>query len=298
MKFGKLPTLDGVDFTLPPDPAGPLPAAAMAAETYLGCSVWNNRAWVGRLYPPGTRPADFLLHYVRRFNAIELNVTHYQIPAAETVRRWRQVAGQSSVTFRYCPKWPRAISHDKQLINADHETDAFCAAVAGLGAHLGMTFLQLPPHLGPDRRSQVAAFLDRWDGRVPLAVEFRHPDWFGSDASGFDLLRERGVAAVITDVAGRRDVLHLQRTAPSVFVRFVGNGLHPTDFPRLDAWVQRLVRWRAQGAGDVWFFVHSPDNDSDPQLAAYLAPALRGHLRARLPSANRIEQPRQGTLFG
>jgi len=35
-------------------------------------------------------------------------------------------------------------------------------------------------------------------------------------------------------VAGRRDVCHATLTAPELMLRFVGNGLHPTDLTRVD----------------------------------------------------------------
>ncbi|MGB3618604.1 MAG: DUF72 domain-containing protein, partial [Catalinimonas sp.] len=249
MKFGKLEDLRGVDFTLPPDPpGGTFPRATAPPRTFLGCPVWHNRAWVPRFYPPTTREADFLHAYVRRFNTIELNVTHYQIPTERTVQRWRAAAEGAEHPFYYCPKWPRAVSHEKQLVGTTGEVEAFCAALRGLGPALGPSFLQLPPQFGPERRGVLEGFLDQLPDGVPLTVEFRNPAWFGRNTSGFDLLRERGVGTVLSDVAGRRDALHMRLTTPTVFVRFVGNDLHPTDFTRLDAWVQRLRAWRECGA--------------------------------------------------
>ncbi|SDM34788.1 Uncharacterized conserved protein YecE, DUF72 family [Catalinimonas alkaloidigena] len=300
MNFGKLTDLQGVDFQLPPDHPSTASVLAQHATdtppaTYLGCPIWNNKKWVGYLYPEGTKDKDFLKHYVRRFNTIELNVTHYQIPTTETILRWRQAAEGTS--FRYCPKWPQVISHDKLLQHTDAETEAFCDAILRLDTHLGISFLQLPPHFAPAQRHWLEQFLDRLPAAIPLAVEFRHPDWFGSDTSGFDLLRERGVTAVISDTAGRRDVVHQHLTTPVAFVRFVGNDLHTTDFTRVDAWVQRLHQWRQKGLQDIYFFVHSPDNDTDPYLSAYAVLAMNGHLRAGLQPLTQKPQPVQGSLF-
>ncbi|MCB0642030.1 MAG: DUF72 domain-containing protein, partial [Phaeodactylibacter sp.] len=53
-------------------------------------------------------------------------------------------------------------------------------------------------------------------------------------------------------------------------VRFVGNGLHPTDYRRIDEWVQRLAGWTGKGLPEVFFFTHEPDNLLAPDLSLYL----------------------------
>jgi hypothetical protein len=98
------------------------------------------------------------------------------------------------------------------------------------------------------------------------------------------------VAAVITCVAGRRDVCHASLTAPFTMVRFVGNGagpakrdatsaaanaLHPTDETRTAAWLDRLLEWRARGLESACFFVHQPDDVLAPELMASFATRAR-----------------------
>ena len=43
---------------------------------------------------------------------------------------------------------------------------------------------------------------------------------------------------VITDTAGRRDCLHMKLTSADIFIRFVGNSLHESDYQRIDDWVE------------------------------------------------------------
>ena len=91
---------------------------------YLGCPGWGLKSWVGRLFPPGTRSTEFLERYAEVFNTVEGNTTFYALPAAETVDRWRaQVPDQ----FRFCFKFPRTITHDKQLAGCEAEVDEFIA---------------------------------------------------------------------------------------------------------------------------------------------------------------------------
>jgi len=40
-------------------------------QAYIGCPMWGNKAWIGKLYPPATKAGDFLQQYARSFNGIE-----------------------------------------------------------------------------------------------------------------------------------------------------------------------------------------------------------------------------------
>ncbi len=306
MKFGKLPDIGDVDFSLPPFPAfnSHLPPVA-AAEAhhqpgwYIGCTGWSMKEWVGSVYPSGTPARKYLEAYGRQFNTIELNTTHYRIPTAETIGKWyRETPGD----FRFCPKVPQSISHARDLGLGQSQIEAFCRAVSGLEEKMGCCFLQLPPYFDQSCVRQLEAFLSAWPQELSLAVEARHPSWFATENSRntfFSTLHRHGAAAVITDVAGRRDVCHLGLTAPLAMIRFVGNGLHPTDFSRIDRWVEVLMKWKDR-LHAVYFFLHEPDNILAPRLAAYLGAKLREagvqkHLR--YPDLDHPPPAGQMTLF-
>ncbi|MEZ4905865.1 MAG: DUF72 domain-containing protein [Spirosomataceae bacterium] len=106
-------------------------------QCFVGPPIWANKQWVGKIYPSNAKEKDFLYYYTRQFNTIELNVTHYQIPNEATVQRWKEAAHKD---FRFCPKWPQEISHDRQLIGCEALSQAFTQAVLGLGENLGTTF--------------------------------------------------------------------------------------------------------------------------------------------------------------
>jgi uncharacterized protein YecE (DUF72 family) len=89
------------------------------AGYYLGTPGWATKAWVGRLYPTATRSSEFLERYARVFNTVEGNTTFYALPAPEVVKRWDD---QTPPHFRFCFKFPKPITHDKQLVNAEHES--------------------------------------------------------------------------------------------------------------------------------------------------------------------------------
>ncbi len=285
MKFGKLPDITNVDFTLPPDSPKTeillqnLDISTELAAVYIGCTGWSMKEWIGKVYPPKTPIKEFLWYYSRQFNTIELNTTHYRIPDQDTIDKWYK---QSAPDFKFCPKVPQTISHSQSLALGTQLISSFCNAVAGLKEKLGCCFIQMPPYFALEQLPVLENFLNRWPEEIPLAVEFRDASWFGAEGQkAFDLLQKKEMATVITDVAGRRDVLHQNLTLEKALVRFVGNGLHPTDFQRIDAWVERLKTWLERGMKEVYFFTHEPDNILAPDLSLYLAEAVKGACRAK-----------------
>jgi uncharacterized protein YecE (DUF72 family) len=305
MKFGKLEDISGVDFRLAPDPPGnavvlrALPVREGPSRAYIGATGWAMKEWVGEIYPPGTKSKDYLREYAKQFNTIELNTTHYRIPDAATIARWR---AETSADFRFCPKIPQSISHSSHLSLGESALMQFREAIQGLGEKLGCCFLQLPPYFDIGRLSLLERFFTRWPRELPLAVEMRHASWFEDSrrwAMVVERFVERGVVALITDVAGRRDVAHMALSAPIAMVRFVGNGLHPSDHARIDDWVRRIRRWSELGLREVYFFTHEPDNILAPELAAYLWEQLRGDesISVRGPTLRREDQTGQMSLF-
>ena len=302
MDFGKLhpEELAGVDFTLPPDNRFTTETLAHAQKStppqvFVGCPVWADKSWVGKLYPTSAKEKEHLALYTRQFNTIELNVTHYQIPTEETIERWKTASADG---FRFCPKFPQVISHDKLLQNAEDLTHQFCEAITGLGEHLGMPFLQLAPYFTPRQVAILEKYLQIVS--VPLAVEFRHADWFANKAvweRTTQLLQHYGVSTVITDVAGRRDVLHQTLPSPIATIRFVGNELHPSDYARADAWVQRIKSWFEQGLQTLYLFIHCGSNLYAPELALYWIRELNKHCSLSIKEPTFLPKIVQGSLF-
>jgi len=112
-----------------------------------------------------------------------------------------------------------------------------------------------------------------------------------------DLLAAYGAAAVLTDVAGRRDVLHMRLTAPFTMVRFSGDALVPSDFSRLDAWAERLARWIAAGVPEIWFFLHQKTEHQTVDLALHLAGRLEETAGLAVEAPRLLPPLEQGTLF-
>ena len=286
MDFGRTAKFEKVDFCLPAD--DPITHSTLAENVnksdprvHLGCPIWVKREWVGSVYPPKTKPADYLFQYGQRFNAVELNSSFYHLPAPEKIDKWLQKVGPG---FRFCPKIEKRISHAPGLPLRSLTT--FVETIRIFGSHLGVCFLQLSPHFDPSQKRALARFLAAFPREVPLAIELRHPAWFEDNAQRtrlFEYLRRERIGLVISDVAGRRDVLHMGVTAPFAFIRFTGHNLHPTDFSRLDVWAKRLSQWFDRGLRDVYFFMHQPNEMGCAELVNHLARRINDRLGLQLP---------------
>ncbi len=300
MDFGRLPTVDHVDFSLPADPPGNKlllnsKASGEDFRLYIGAPVWGAKEWMGTIYPKDASEKQFLFHYSRQFNSIELNQTYYRIPSPATVMSWKS---NTPPHFTFFPKIPQEISHTRLLSDVHDLTYALCEALEPLGGKLGTFFLQLPPWFGPAEAHLLKAFISGFPQQHKLAVEFRNENWFMGNhfAEMISFLEEHDAGTVITDTAGRRDVLHMRLTNTTAFIRFTANDLHPTDFPRVDAWAERIKLWREEGLQACCFFVHSPNHPRIPEITDHAVRKFNEVLGTSLSSCRFIEE--QKTLFG
>jgi uncharacterized protein YecE (DUF72 family) len=249
---------------------------------YLGCPGWGVKSWVGRLFPSGTRPAEFLERYAQVFNTVEGNTTFYALPAPEIVERWRD---QVPADFRFCFKFPREVTHDKLLIDCAAEVQAFLDRVAPLGNKLGTLFLQLPPRFDGTLLPRLRAFLAGLPAGLAYAVELRHEAFFRDgpeQAEVLVLLRERRVDLVTMDTRGLHAGRSLQladvrarkpslpvlvrTTAERPIVRCVPHEQLDAARPFVEPWARQLARWIGEGKRP-YFFMHAPDDTFAPEHA-------------------------------
>jgi len=251
---------------------------------YLGCPIWANKAWVGTFYPAGSKQRDFLTLYSRRLNAVEGNTTFYGVPTPETVSRWRD---ETLPGFKFCLKFPRAITHEKRLRGAEADTTTFVERVNQLGDRAGACLLQLPPSFGAADLPALLAYLDHLPA-LPggCAVEVRHHDFFGGEAEAAlaEALRQRKAARVLYDQRGLRSAapadegtrraqaakpnvpVRFTRTAPFAFVRYIAHPDVAANAPLLDEWAAHVAEWLSVG-DDVFFFCHHKNDFFAPVVA-------------------------------
>lgn len=259
---------------------------------YLGCPGWGLKSWVGRLFPPGTKHTDFLTRYAEVFNTVEGNTTFYALPAPDVVARWRE---QTPPTFRFCFKFPRAISHEKLLVETREEVARFIDVVAPLGERLGTLFVQLPPSFGPERLGVLRAFLTSLPAGFQYAVELRHELFFAGgieEDEAVALLREleidlvmmdaRGLHAgnslAVADVRARKPKLPvvMRATAQRPLVRCVPHEAFDANRHFVEPWASQVATWIAAGR-QPYFFMHAPDDTDAPANAYAFHRMLQAH---------------------
>jgi uncharacterized protein YecE (DUF72 family) len=299
MKFGKIENIDHIDFTLPSEPEQNKLIdfdSSNATNLYLGGTGWSMPEWKGTIYPIKTKPADYLYHYSRQFNAIELNSTHYALPKIETINKWKTSV---PIDFKFCPKIWKNISHRKNLGIGTGLIEDFCERMCLFETNLGPTFLQLPPYFGFDRIDQLEQCLANFPSGFEIAVEARHESFFSYKNVDifFNLLTQYNAIALITDVAGRRDIIHSRLTYKKTMVRWVGNGLHHSDYSRLEEWRIKILTWLQYAISEIYFFPHQPDNLLTPQISSYFYKLFDGEIKLNSRAPRISNQNEQLNLF-
>ncbi|MBI3941375.1 MAG: DUF72 domain-containing protein [Chloroflexi bacterium] len=257
---------------------------------YLGTMGFSYKDWEGVFYPPQTSSRDYLAHYSRIFNAVELDSTFYGTPPTSTVERWAAVTPQD---FKFAAKVPQKITHELQLSHAWEEMQAFLATMRLLGDKLGPILIQLPPSFDVSRLATLADFLGTLPGDIRYAVEFRDRSWYIPEVG--EVLSSHRIAWASTDYGDLPR--HIEPVTNFLYIRWIGQhgrfahhdreGLDLT--PQLKWWQDRLRPYAGKVEAIYGFF----NND------------YAGHSPATCNTFKRIiglpvEEyipPRQGTLF-
>lgn len=278
MEFGNISDIENINWKLPLENSATLDFLSRLKlknadnffQYYLGAPAWSHKEWVGQIYPLKTKPADYLYYYSRYYQCIELNTSHYRIPSPDVCEKWLAAVDTS---FLFCPKVFQDISHKAGGLKNKELNAEWFRFLENLKSHAGPSFLQLPPYFDYSRKSELFYFLQNWPSEFLLALEFRHPSWFKDGqilVALTEYLQSRNIGLVITDVAGRRDVLHSSLSADFSLVRFIGNDLHPSDFSRLALWADKLKNWSSSGLSKVYFFIHEPDDIKTPEMTRHV----------------------------
>ncbi len=272
-----------------------------SGKFYLGCAVWSYKGWVGSFYPPKTNPKNFLQLYCEQFSTVEGNTTFYAVPGQKTIDKWLQ---EMPSGFKFCPKFPRTVTHQGLLESAIPQALEFLHTMAQLGKRLGVVFAQLPPNYHPGYLKDLQKFLTACQhdsgGCIPhhqnqqlsLAVEVRHRDWFKKPHSNElnQMLAELSIGRVLLDTrpiynapddpqsqsARRKPSLPLQPlvTADFTLVRFISHPEAQYNKSYLEKWRDQLKDWITQGK-TVYFFVHCPQEERSPDTARYFQSLMR-----------------------
>jgi len=262
----------------------------------IGTQGWNYAAWVGPLYPPGTRTSEFLPAYARAFRAVEVDSTFYAVPDAKTVRAWKE---RTPADFTFALKMPKQVTHERRLRDADDVAGEFLDRARELGTKLGPIVLQMGPDFAPDELPAIEKFLPTLPRDLRFAIELRQSRWMRSDVLPqlLDVLSRHGIALALSDGRWipRETMLALaeQPIADFLYVRWMGPDREITDYSRVQfdrseemrAWSEVLKR--AALAKDIFGFFnnhfagHSPASAREMQRLLGQQPVDPETLRAQ-----------------
>ncbi len=253
---------------------------------FIGCAVWAYKDWVGELYPQGTRAADFLQVYSRRFTSVEGNTTFYAVPKQDTVARW---VNQTPPGFEFCLKLPRDVTHNNLLTpKIDHALN-FVNRVKLLanGNRLGPIFAQLPPSYPPTAIDDLRTFIEAWQQTgIELAIEVRNQNWFVEPhvTELTTLLEQFGVGRVLLDtrpiyncednpqVHSERKKpklpIHFSVTADFSLIRFISHPNLSNNQSYMEEWAVYIKEWLEQGKR-IYLFIHCPQEEHSPRNARH-----------------------------
>lgn len=245
----------------------------------IGTQGWNYPAWVGPLYPPGTRPAAFLSTYARAFHTVEADSTFYAIPETHVVRTW---AERTPPEFTFALKMPKEVTHERRLRDADDVVRVFLDRARQLQSKLGPILLQMGPDFAPNELPAIGKFLATLPGDLRFAIELRQSHWMSPDVLPqlLELLAHHGIALALSDGRWirRETMLELvdQATAGFLYVRWMGPDREITDYSHVQfdrseeirAWSVALKR--AAHTRDVFGFFNNHFAGHSPASAREL----------------------------
>lgn len=280
-----------------------------ARHLRLGLAMWSHNHWQESVYGSSTKQADRLARYANIFNTVEGNTSFYATPNAQTVMNWHSATPDD---FRFTFKLPQSITHQRQLQDCQQELLAFFQIMSPLVEKTGLWKIQLPAAFGPEQLPALARFFDLLPQDLTYGVEVRHLAFFAkgdAERALNRLLMDRQVNRIIMDSrplfalppaneaiidAHKKKPqvpVHAISTAHTPVVRFIGQtdgtieALAASN-DRLQVknndsffnnWLRQLALWIKEGR-EPYLFIHTPDNQTAPELAVRLYQQLQRQL--------------------
>jgi uncharacterized protein YecE (DUF72 family) len=219
-------------------------------DLYFGTMGFGYSDWADVFYPAGVKPGDYLSHYARHFDTVELDTTFHAVPPIERVRRWADITPER---FRFCVKTPKSITHEGALDLRVTPMQQFLDVMRGFGPKLAIVLIQLPPSCGIDQFETLERLLKSLPDDVRFAVEFRNASW--GQQRTLDLLREQRCSLVAAEYLTRPARILL--TSDFLYLRLIGEHDRFKELNREQIDVEPNLEWwkaelkRATGDGKL-----------------------------------------------
>jgi len=208
---------------------------------HLGTSGWSYADWKGRFYPEELSQKKWLPFYAEHFNTVEINMTFYRFPKAETLKGWLK---KVPAYFKFTLKANRQITHYKKIKGVKSEVRYFYMLADSLQEKLGCILFQLPPSLILDLEL-LEDFLSILSPEYQNVIEFRHESWYTDKV--YELLKSYKVIFCI--VSSKKVPKTIVETAETCYFRFHGlTGGYKYNYPdeELKKWAETIKNTNAE----------------------------------------------------
>jgi uncharacterized protein YecE (DUF72 family) len=155
---------------------------------------WSYNFWKGNFYPDTLASKEFLAHYAKQFDTVEVDSTFYRIPSTQSVLDWKE---QTPEDFVFSLKFPQVITHVKMLEDCQEEVAVFLERVGLLQEKLGALLLQFPYAFGAEQAPLLHDFLHTLPAKHRYVVEVRNRKLLNGDL--YSVLRENNVVLAWVD---------------------------------------------------------------------------------------------------
>jgi uncharacterized protein YecE (DUF72 family) len=245
-----------------------------AGKLRLGTQGFAFDDWVGPFYPQGTPKRAYLEEYAKHFNTVEIDSTFYATPRASVVEGWRE---RTPPGFQFAAKFPKLITHQKQLQDAQGDAEAFVGTLQALGDKLAVLTLQFAYDFDPGKFGLLESFLEGLPGGPRYAVELRNRGWLNSDLG--EMLSQHNVALVLQDLYYMPKLDWI--TADFTVIRWLGRRSDIQVFDRiqidrtevLEKWGRRVRGFLDEGV-DVYGYFNNHFAGHSPASARQFAEML------------------------
>ena len=160
----------------------------------VGTSGFHYNHWKRIFYPDDLPKSQWLSHYAKHFDTVEINNTFYHLPSAAAFDTWRE---QAPAGFLYALKFNRYGSHWMRLKTPGATIGNFLNVATRLDKLLGPILVQLPPRWDADPE-RLDGFLSAAPRSLRWAVEFRDSRWLCPEI--FAILQRHQAALCIHDM--------------------------------------------------------------------------------------------------
>jgi uncharacterized protein YecE (DUF72 family) len=185
---------------------------------------------VGKVYSAGTRQADYIAEYAKRYDTVEIDSTFYGTPRQSTVDGWRE---RTPELFLFSAKAPQVITHEKFLVGCERDLAEFLRTMDTLGPRLGPIVFQFPYYSKKynvsedDFLARLKPFVESLpkDGHL-FVVEVRNKAWILKPL--VELLAANGIALALIDHPWMHRADQLMKiggilTGPFAYIRLLGD---------------------------------------------------------------------------